>query len=531
MPTFLEESMTKKKLYTLTDEHRAELEPWAKKWIANAMRTRPMDEWDRKQTREAIKGLYRAADLTPPPDHRIVFVPSPFVLRFAAGFASAIWYLREQGLTTSAATRAATRAATYAATYAATSAATRAATSAATRAATDAATRAATYAATDAATYAATYAATSAATRAATRAATYAATSAATDAATDAATYAATSAATDAATDAATYAATSAATDAATYAATDAATSAATRAATDAATRAATYAATDAATYAATYAATSAATDAATDAATYAATRGPIIDGDRYFSVDLKGLVQLAEELGVHQLGLRCAEFAYSNMWQGGNQWSDWDSFLSFFRHVAKLDIDYSKWEHWETASLHSGPRVMHKEFCLVSDFPDVLQVDERNRPHSETGPFCRWADGAAIYALHGVYVPVWAVETPKDEIDPKKVLALENTEQRYAIMRHLGLGRFLGSLNAQKIDADGDYALYHLQVEGSKIGPYLSMRCPSTGREFLEGVGDADKYDNVDPTIKTCQDALAWRFMRASKGKMKSREATIFQA
>src|SRR3954470_13823353 len=83
------------KLYELTPEHREQLTPWANRWIANAMSTKPMDDTERAATRAAIRGLYLAANLTPPPDERIVFVPSPFVARFAGGFAAAIWYLRK----------------------------------------------------------------------------------------------------------------------------------------------------------------------------------------------------------------------------------------------------------------------------------------------------------------------------------------------------------------------------------------------------------------------------------------------------
>src|ERR1019366_1072387 len=135
---------TEKKLYELTDEHRAQLAPWRDKWIANAMATAPMTGEDRTRAREAIKGLYRAANLEPPPDERIVFVPSPFVLRFAAGFAAAIWYLREHGGLDEAAPEDATMAATRAATDGAARRGTEAATRDATEAATDAATRAAT---------------------------------------------------------------------------------------------------------------------------------------------------------------------------------------------------------------------------------------------------------------------------------------------------------------------------------------------------------------------------------------------------
>jgi hypothetical protein len=167
----------------------------------------------------------------------------------------------------------------------------------------------------------------------------------------------------------------------------------------------------------------------------------------------------------------------------------------------------------------------------MISDFPLYIHRDAQNRPHCETGPFTAWRDGFGIYALHGVFVPRWLIETPKDQIDPKRVLALTNTEQRTAAMRFLGLHKFLDALKAETIDKEGDYSLHYLTVESVKIGPYLLMKCPSTGREFLEGVGDVDKYENLDPTIKTCTEALQWRFRKASAGRLSSQAGTIFRA
>ena len=76
-----------KRKYELTPEHKVMMPAWRDKWIANAMSTKSMTEADREACRKAVIGLYEAANL-PPPKH-IVFVPSPFVLRFAGGFAAA----------------------------------------------------------------------------------------------------------------------------------------------------------------------------------------------------------------------------------------------------------------------------------------------------------------------------------------------------------------------------------------------------------------------------------------------------------
>lgn len=482
------------KKYSLTPEHEAQLKPWADKWTANAMSTKSMDEEERNICRKAVKELYLAANLTPPLDKHIVFVPSPFVLRFAGGFAAAIWHIRKNNIPD----------ATYDAIDAATAAATRAATDAATHDATIAATIAATYDATHAATYDAThdatYAATDAATRAATRAATYDATRAASSAAIIAATRAASSAATHDATHTATrgaiddaiYAATYAATDAAIFAAIDDATYAATRV-----TRDATHDATHAATY------------AATAAATIAATSGKIDKGNNWFKFPIEQMKDLSFKLGLDNWGLKCAEYSYS-MWQGGNQWSSWISFLTFFRYIVKLDLDYSKFEHYEQLTIHSGPRIMHEKFCMISDRPRVLKVDNKNRPHCETGPFCEWSDGSALYALNGVRVPQYIVETPGTWLNTLKVLGETNIDVRREGLRKIPLDKLIRDTNAKELDTwiDDrpwcDYVLYDMDFKDGKTRRVLRMKNPS--------VPGVLHFERVEDNITTVKQALAWR-------------------
>jgi hypothetical protein len=305
----------KPKLYALLPEHQERFDEWRDRWIANALSTKPMDEEELQIMREAIVGLYRSAELEPPPEHRIVFAPSPFVATFAAGFASWIWWMREHGRST----------------------------------------------------------------------------------ATDAATHAATRAATDAATDDATYAAT--------YAATHDATDAATRDATDAATH------------------------AATDAA-----RSSLKNWWALGGCDTRALQQLAKKIapGSEKEMMACAQGAW-RMHDGGNQWSAWSAYISFFRDVALLGLDYSKWDHYEKAAMHAGPRWLHPKFCIISDRPEVLKVDKKNQPHCDDGPFCCWRDGSRLYSIHSVRVPGLVVEHP--ELITAEMIAEETNEEARQIM------------------------------------------------------------------------------------------------
>ena len=405
------------KKYELTEEHRAQLKPHADWWIKNALSTKAMDDHDRSEMRKAIKGLYESANLVPPPDERIVFVSSPFVARFAGGFAAAIWWLRNNKKeNVMDATRAATQAAT------------RDATQAATWYATWDATRYATWAATEAATWVATGAATWAATVDATRAATGAATEDATDAA----------------------------------------------------------------------------IWAATEDATRAATS---ITKNKWFNFSIKSLINLSINLKIGKFGLDCA-YESSKMWNGGNQWSAYPSYLSFFRYVAKLNIDYTKWDYYEKAAIHAGHRIMHEKFCIISDRPEILKIDEQNRPHSFDGPFCRWRDGSALYSIHGIRVPMWICETKKEDFTKEMIVNETNADNRRCIIQKIGIEKAIELLGADVIDSyespiGGKYELLQIDYDGRGKRCYLKMKSKSIDAYHIEG---------IKPGITTVKEAIAYR-------------------
>jgi len=241
-----------------------------------------------------------------------------------------------------------------------------------------------------------------------------------------------------------------------------------------------------------------AATRAATEAATRAAT-----DYSRWYVIpcDMRAV---AEALGVGDFGLQCAAKAWK-LWSGGNQWAGYDAFLSFFQDIAHLPIDYSAYRHWRTLAERSGPRIVHPDFCMISDRPAVLKVDAQNRPHCEDGPFCEWRDGTQLYSWHGARIPArWIME--KSTIDPTEILREQNVELRAAGSACIGWPRMLSALDYKIIDADPDPShgeLIELRLEGlPKPGRFLRAECPRNGA-IVEG---------VPSEIKTVHEAQAWR-------------------
>ena len=337
--------MSKKpKLYSLTEEHRVQLKPWADRWIANAVRTGPYTELEKDNAREAVAKLYAAAGLLPPKN--IVFADGPVSAALAAGISAGVWYYRKNpgclGQATEQATEQATRQATYQATAQAT------------------------------------------------------------------------------------------------------------------------------------YQATEQATEQA-----------PCSDS---------ALVQLL---------VRCAGNPQS-MRSGGNQWSGWVAYLSFFRHVAKLPLDYSKFDSYETLTKF-GPRFEHPDFCIISALPDELHRDARGLAHHPSKPYCTWPDGVKLYYWHGVEVPSEWILNPSS-VDPASALTWPNIEQRRALCEILGWAKVLEHCKPTVVDK-------HTNPE---IGTLLEVDLPEAGKcRFLKVLcGTKREFVLAVPVeVKTALEAQAWTY------------------
>ena len=266
--------------------------------------------------------------------------------------------------------------------------------------------------------------------------------------------------------------------NASTLVATDVATYDATLSATRDATDVATYDATRAATYAATRVATRVATDAATRAA------------EACFSIAGTG-------------GLECAK-KWGYVYQGGNMWAAFPSFVEACRDVLGLDLpEFSAWSAWEECVKEGGFRVLHEEFCIVSDFPEFIRINELHQPHCDNGPSHRWRDGWELYHLNGIPVPKEVVMTPADRLDPKIIVSEKNVDVRREIIRKIGIERCLELLDSKILDEKGDYQLVSIDLGMEKRSVGLKMKNPSIGVWHLEFVPFA---------TRTVQDAINFR-------------------
>jgi hypothetical protein len=148
-----------------------------------------------------------------------------------------------------------------------------------------------------------------------------------------------------------------------------------------------------------------------------------------------------------------------------------------------------------------------YENYVVISERPTVvcMQAGSRGveRIHCVDGPAIAFADGWEVFALNGVRVPQWIVETPAQEIDPKKILTEQNAEVRREILRKIGVERAIAALGAKSLDKRADeYELLEIDFTG-RARRYLKMRNPSIGIWHVEP---------VHPDCDTIQQAINWR-------------------
>ena len=164
---------------------------------------------------------------------------------------------------------------------------------------------------------------------------------------------------------------------------------------------------------------------------------------------------------------------------------------------------EHENYKYWEEAAIHGTFRVMHEKFCIVSDFPEMLKIDDQNRAHNQDGPSHRWRDGWSLYYWHGVAVPEhWIMK--KETLTAKEAMTWVNIEQRRAACEILGWAKILKELDAKIINEDGD----------PEIGTLVEVNLPDIGKEKFLRVLCGTKREfaiPVPPEMKTALEAQSW--------------------
>jgi hypothetical protein len=135
-------------------------------------------------------------------------------------------------------------------------------------------------------------------------------------------------------------------------------------------------------------------------------------------------------------------------------------------------------------------------EGLVVEDAVEVAGSGLRGLPESLAGVPLRW---------RGVLVSERIAFRP-ESLSANEVLTERNLETRRVMIERVGYDRLFGESDTVVVDADrdagGERVLRRLAVPRDEDVTCLSVRCPSTGREYVL---------RVPPGMRTCRQAAAW--------------------
>ena len=197
--------------------------------------------------------------------------------------------------------------------------------------------------------------------------------------------------------------------------------------------------------------------------------------------------------------------------------WSYYECYLSAYRNVLGLRLpEHEQYAPWEACAVEGGFRMMHEEFCIVSDRPEVLKVDEQNRPHCADGPSHRWRDGWALYHVHGTRVPDWIIERPQ-QITISTIHAETNAEVQRVMIERYGEARYIVDSGMKPVACDkrfGDIYIKDVQAGHPIAKLHVINRSPEpdgTFRIYWLNINPAH-YDGDAGRIPQAAIASTWR-------------------
>jgi hypothetical protein len=222
-------------------------------------------------------------------------------------------------------------------------------------------------------------------------------------------------------------------------------------------------------------------------------------------------------------------------MWAHGGEYTAYCEWVEFLRVECGYErdgrVDYARWEPWLQATMHGGIRIMHEQFCIVSDRPRAIHmetVNGRGRLHRLDGPAKVYGDGWGIYAVHGVRVPSHVILAP-EAITAAEIQAETNAEVRRVMIDRYGAARYLAAIEATVRHEDVDQFGFPRRLLEADIGdvePLVMVEVVNSTPEPIGYAPDANAAGTwvgqrwhkiyslrVDPKCRTTREALAWTF------------------
>lgn len=209
---------------------------------------------------------------------------------------------------------------------------------------------------------------------------------------------------------------------------------------------------------------------------------------------------------------------------RGTNEWvepfygqheAEWLSFYDVFRW---LGLDMTRIDPLTELAKACGWVWMFNAGAICTERPKLINLDARNRLHSDKEKAIEYPDGNGIYCIHGIEVEEKIVMRP-DEITIKEIDEQSNAEVRRVMISKFGESKFLLKSKAKIIAKDEFGELYSRKMLNDEALTMIRVL-----NSTPEPDGSTKIYWlRVPPWVKTPQEGIGWTFNLKEKDYMPS--------
>jgi uncharacterized membrane protein YheB (UPF0754 family) len=180
--------------------------------------------------------------------------------------------------------------------------------------------------------------------------------------------------------------------------------------------------------------------------------------------------------------------------------WRYWSCYYNFAQKELNCEFDNYKLDQFSAIVENCDCIFPFENFVFISEKCTEWHL-KNARLHNENEAAIKYADGYSIYALNGIVVPEWLVNTPSHELTLEQYKNIESADIRiefvakYGIERMKSLGAVIDSFVNYPDDIWYQKSQYELidmceVFEGDEEAVFLGMKHATTGMYVMEVVG-----------------------------------------
>jgi hypothetical protein len=185
-----------------------------------------------------------------------------------------------------------------------------------------------------------------------------------------------------------------------------------------------------------------------------------------------------------------------------------WLATCDYLRRVLGLRAETEPLAGLSLLAANAGWLQAHAHACWLSERPDLLRGDVRDRLHGADGPALRFGDGWSVWAWRGVEVPRAMIEHP-EEITLAAIDEEANVQIRRCMIEIMTPQRYVAAGGAVRIAQDETGVLWRknwLHADSWAAVEVINATPEPDGTRkhfFLQ----------VPPNLQTAREAVAWTY------------------